>query len=284
MINKDLNKKLKKLLLDDKCYNPATIFNPLSARMAADVGFELGIIPGKIISLDYLSEPDLMLLTLTELTETVRRIAKYTQIPLIVDADNGYGNAINVNRTIESLEDAGVSGITIEDTDLPIKFGNTKKPEFLNLREAALKISMAVKSKQSDTTSIIARTGAYPYNGINDILDRGKAYESEGADALFFVNINSQQHLHKIAESFKTPIILGNNSTKISLTDLADMGISISLPGHKSYFLAMEAYKKAIKDLRKTGNYDETNINIDNINQLSNELKYSEIIRKYMED
>ena len=95
-------------------------FNPLSARLAGDVGFRLGIIPGKILALDFLSEPDLMLLTLSELTDTVRRIAKNTEIPLIVDADNGYGNALNVKRTVENLEDAGASGISIEDTDLQL--------------------------------------------------------------------------------------------------------------------------------------------------------------------
>ena len=136
MISTSLSARLRELLIDGNCYNPATIFNPLSARLAGDVGFKLGIIPGKIVALDYLSEPDLMLLTLSELTDTVRRIAKNTEIPLIVDADNGYGNALNVKRTVENLEDAGASGISIEDTDLPIKFGALKKSDFLDIKEA----------------------------------------------------------------------------------------------------------------------------------------------------
>ena len=107
MISTSLSARLRELLIDDNCYNPATIFNPLSARLAGDVGFKLGIIPGKIVALDYLSEPDLMLLTLSELTDTVRRIAKNTEIPLIVDADNGYGNALNVKRTVENLKMQG---------------------------------------------------------------------------------------------------------------------------------------------------------------------------------
>ena len=139
MISTNLSNRLRELLIDGNCYNPATIFNPLSARLAGDVGFKLGIIPGKIVALDYLSEPDLMLLTLSELTDTVRRIAKNTEIPLIVDADNGYGNALNVKRTVESLEDAGASGISIEDTDLPIKFGALKKSDFLDIKEASKK-------------------------------------------------------------------------------------------------------------------------------------------------
>ena len=282
MISKSLNAKLRELLNDGNCYNPATIFNPLSARLAGDVGFKLGIIPGKIISLDYLSEPDLMLLTLSELTDTVRRIAKKTGIPLIVDADNGYGNALNVKRTVENLEDAGASGISIEDTDLPIKFGASKISDFLEIKEAAKKIKIAVDSKQNMSTCIIARTGCYPHTGFQDMIERGKAYESEGADAIFYVNVNTREHIYEISNHHKVPIVLGNNSTEISLNELADLGISVSLPGHKAYFIAMQAYKDAMQRLLETGNFADYNIDMDKLGELSNEDIYSNLIDKYM--
>ena len=282
MISKSLNAKLRELLNDGNCYNPATIFNPLSARLAGDVGFKLGIIPGKIISLDYLSEPDLMLLTLSELTDTVRRIAKKTGIPLIVDADNGYGNALNVKRTVENLEDAGASGISIEDTDLPIKFGASKISDFLEIKEAAKKIKIAVESKQNMSTCIIARTGCYPHTGFQDMIERGKAYESEGADAIFYVNVNTREHIYEISNHHKVPIVLGNNSTEISLDELADLGISVSLPGHKAYFIAMQAYKDAMQRLLETGNFADYNIDMDKLGELSNEDIYSNLIDKYM--
>jgi len=282
MISKSLNAKLRELLNDGNCYNPATIFNPLSARLAGDVGFKLGIIPGKIISLDYLSEPDLMLLTLSELTDTVRRIAKKTGIPLIVDADNGYGNALNVKRTVENLEDAGASGISIEDTDLPIKFGTSKISDFLEIKEAAKKIKIAVDSKQNMSTCIIARTGCYPHTGFQDMIERGKAYESEGADAIFYVNVNTRDHIYEISNHHKVPIVLGNNSTEISLNELADLGISVSLPGHKAYFIAMQAYKDAMQRLLETGNFADYNIDMDKLGELSNEDIYSNLIDKYM--
>ena len=282
MISKSLNAKLRELLNDGNCYNPATIFNPLSARLAGDVGFKLGIIPGKIISLDYLSEPDLMLLTLSELTDTVRRIAKKTGIPLIVDADNGYGNALNVKRTVENLEDAGASGISIEDTDLPIKFGTSKISDFLEIKEAAKKIKIAVESKQNMSTCIIARTGCYPHTGFQDMIERGKAYESEGADAIFYVNVNTREHIYEISNHHKVPIVLGNNSTEISLDELADLGISVSLPGHKAYFIAMQAYKDAMQRLLETGNFADYNIDMDKLGELSNEDIYSNLIDKYM--
>ncbi len=282
MISKSLNAKLRELLNDGNCYNPATIFNPLSARLAGDVGFKLGIIPGKIISLDYLSEPDLMLLTLSELTNTVRRIAKKTGIPLIVDADNGYGNALNVKRTVENLEDAGASGISIEDTDLPIKFGASKISDFLEIKEAAKKIKIAVDSKQNMSTCIIARTGCYPHTGFQDMIERGKAYESEGADAIFYVNVNTRDHIYEISNHHKVPIVLGNNSTEISLDELADLGISVSFPGHKAYFIAMQAYKDAMQILLETGNFADYNIDMDKLGELSNEDIYSNLIDKYM--
>ena len=282
MISKSLNAKLRELLNDGNCYNPATIFNPLSARLSGDVGFKLGIIPGKIISLDYLSEPDLMLLTLSELTDTVRRIAKKTGIPLIVDADNGYGNALNVKRTVENLEDAGASGISIEDTDLPIKFGTSKISDFLEIKEAAKKIKIAVDSKQNMSTCIIARTGCYPHTGFQDMIERGKAYESEGADAIFYVNVNTRDHIYEISNHHKVPIVLGNNSTEISLNELADLGISVSLPGHKAYFIAMQAYKDAMQRLLETGNFADYNIDMDKLGELSNEDIYSNLIDKYM--
>ncbi|MEC7088708.1 MAG: isocitrate lyase/phosphoenolpyruvate mutase family protein [Pseudomonadota bacterium] len=282
MINTSLSTRLRELLIDGNCYNPATIFNPLSARLAGDVGFKLGIIPGKIVALDYLSEPDLMLLTLSELTDTVRRIAKNTEIPLIVDADNGYGNALNVKRTVENLEDAGASGISIEDTDLPIKFGALKKSDFLNIKEASKKIKIAVDSRKYTSTCIIARTSCYSYTGFQDMIERGKAYESEGADAIFYVNIDTRDDIYEISNHHKVPIILGNNSTEMPPDELADLGISISLPGHKAYFIAMQAYKDAMQRLFETGNFGDYNIDMDKLGELSNEDIYSNLIDKYM--
>ncbi len=285
MIKEELNTKLRSILSDNKCYNPATIFNPLSVRIASEVGFSLGIIPGKIVALDYLAEPDLMLLTLSELTDTVRRIAKSSKIPLIVDADHGYGNALNVHRTVECLEDAGASGISIEDTDLPLKFGlNTGEQCFITLKEAAMKIKIAVDTKNIKSTCIIARIGSYQQKGIDDILERAQAYVDSGADALFFINVNSRSDIERIVKSNKVPIILGNNSTEITLSELTEMGVSISLPGHISYYNAIEEYRKTIKSLIDTGNYEQSNIDMDDIGNLSNEKKYVSFIKKYMKE
>ena len=95
---------------------------------------------------------------------------------------------------------------------------------------------MAVDSRESASTCIIARTGCYSYTGFQDMIERGKAYESEGADAIFYVNIDTRNHIYEISNHHKVPIILGNNSTELSLDELADLGISVSLPGLQSIF------------------------------------------------
>src|SRR5262245_53651741 len=115
-------KKLRALLAGSKCVSPASVYDPLSARVAEAVGFETGLLLGSMASSTVLAAPDLILLTLTELADSVRRIMRVSTLSLLVDADHGYGNALNVMRTVQELEHAGVSALSIEDTALPIAF------------------------------------------------------------------------------------------------------------------------------------------------------------------
>src|SRR5687767_14616787 len=111
------------VLAGDRCVHPASVFDPTSARIAEDLGFELGMFAGSIASLTVLGAPDLIVLTLSEFAQQALRINRAGNLPLLVDADHGYGNALNVKRTVEELETAGVAALTIEDTLLPTAFG-----------------------------------------------------------------------------------------------------------------------------------------------------------------
>ena len=115
--------RLRKHLAGSECVRPASVFDPVSARIADSLGFEFGMLGGSVASAVILGAPDLAVVTLTELADQCRRIARASDISLVVDADNGYGNALSVMRTVEELEDAGVSGMTIEDTALPQSYG-----------------------------------------------------------------------------------------------------------------------------------------------------------------
>ena len=115
--------KFRAILSGDKCVHPGSVYDPLTARMVEDLGFELGMFAGSTASLTVLGAPDIILLTLTEFADQALRINRAMDVPLMVDADHGYGNALNVKRTVEELETAGVAGLSIEDTILPQPFG-----------------------------------------------------------------------------------------------------------------------------------------------------------------
>jgi carboxyvinyl-carboxyphosphonate phosphorylmutase len=119
--------RFRALLDGEHCLTPGSVFDPISARIAETLGFEFGMLGGSVASMTVLGAPDLILLTLSEFADQAHRICRAVELPLMVDADHGYGNALNVKRTVEELETAGVSAMTIEDTLLPLAFGKTDK-------------------------------------------------------------------------------------------------------------------------------------------------------------
>src|SRR5258705_1477193 len=118
--------RFRAILAGGRCVYPGSVFDPVSARIAEDLGFEIGMFAGSIASLTVLGAPDLIVLTLSEFAQQALRINRAGNLPLLVDADHGYGNALNVKRTVEELETAGVAALTIEDTVLPRPFGDGK--------------------------------------------------------------------------------------------------------------------------------------------------------------
>ena len=125
---------IRSVLAGDRCLSPATVFDAMSARVAAAVGYRLGVLSGSVCAAVELAAPDLALQTLTEFADEVRRIMRDSELALMVDADHGYGNALNVRRTVQELEAAGAAGLTIEDTLLPQAFGEAK-PQLISLDE-----------------------------------------------------------------------------------------------------------------------------------------------------
>jgi carboxyvinyl-carboxyphosphonate phosphorylmutase len=119
--------KFRAILEGKRCVHPGSVYDAMSARMAEDIGFEVGMFAGSIASLAIIGGPDNILITLTEFAEQAYRINRAGNLPLLVDADHGYGNALNVQRTVQELETAGVAALTIEDTDLPKPYGTAKR-------------------------------------------------------------------------------------------------------------------------------------------------------------
>src|ERR1700741_2096973 len=119
----DRRERLRSVIAGQRCIYPASVFDPISARIAEDLGFEAGMFAGSIASFTVLGAPDVVVLTLTEFAQQIHRINRAGKLPLLVDADHGYGNALSVKRTVEELETAGVAALTIEDTVFPPSYG-----------------------------------------------------------------------------------------------------------------------------------------------------------------
>jgi carboxyvinyl-carboxyphosphonate phosphorylmutase len=198
-----------------------------------------------------LGAPDLIVLTLSEFAGQAYRINRAGNLPLMVDADHGYGNALNVKRTVEELETAGVAGMSIEDTELPTPFG-APKPRLVSIAEGVGKMKAALAGRQDPTLCIAGRTSAVQITGLEDAIARGKAYEAAGVDALFFVGIKTRAELDAISAATTLPIIMGGGSGDLTDLDyLSARRVRIALQGHQPFAAAVKAAYETLKALRE---------------------------------
>ena len=244
--------RFRAILGGASCMHPASVFDPLSARIAEDLGFELGMFAGSVASLVVLGAPDLTLITLTEFAEQAHRICRAGKLPLLVDADHGYGNALNVMRTVEELETAGVAALTIEDTALPQAFGAGGATRLLSIEEGVGKMKAALAARRDPRLAIVGRTSAMAVNGVEDVLKRGQAYAAAGVDALFFLGVRTREQLEAISAGCRIPIVLGGVGAELSDRDyLGANGVRICLQGHQPFMAAVAAVEEAMKALRE---------------------------------
>jgi carboxyvinyl-carboxyphosphonate phosphorylmutase len=246
----DRRKRFRALLAGDRCIHPGSVFDPISARIAEDLGFELGMFAGSTASLTVLGAPDLIVLTLSEFAGQAYRINRAGGLPLMVDADHGYGNALNAKRTVEELETAGVCGLSLEDTDLPTPHGTTK-PRLTSIAEGVGKMKAALAGRQDPALCIAGRTSAISISGLDDAIARGKAYEEAGVDALFFVGVKTRAELDAISAATTLPLILGGGTPELSdLAYLSARRVRVALQGHQPFAAAVKAVHDTLKALR----------------------------------
>ena len=242
--------RLRALLTGTRCIHPGSVYDALSARIAEDLGFETGMFAGSVASMVVLGAPDLVVLTLSEFAEQARRICRAGSLPLIVDADHGYGNALNVRRTVEELENAGVAALTIEDTLLPPSYGG--KDELISADEAVGKMRAALSARGDPDLVVVGRTSALPFAGLDAAIARARAYEAAGVDALFFVGMKSRAQLDAIAPAVRLPIFLGNVGPDLMDTGyLASRGVRVCLQGHQPFMAAVRATHDTLRALRE---------------------------------
>ena len=243
--------RYRAVLEGEHCIHPGSVYDPISARIAEDLGFEVGMFAGSIASMTVLGAPDLIVLSLTEFAGQAYRICRAGDLALMVDADHGYGNALNAMRTVEELEAAGIAALTIEDTELPVPFA-ADGARLLTLEEGVGKMQAALAARSDPRLAIVGRTSAATIAGMDDAMRRIRAYEAAGVDAVFLTGIRTRAQIETIAEAVDVPVILGAAGPEIQDLDyLARNGVRICLQGHQPFMAAIEAVHATLKALRE---------------------------------
>jgi 2-methylisocitrate lyase-like PEP mutase family enzyme len=252
-----LNKRLKSLLQAGAAVLLPGAANALTARIIEDAGFEAFLVTGAGISNMYLGMPDIGLTTLTEVTDHIARIRDAVQIPMIADGDTGFGNAINMQRTIRMFERAGANGIQMEDQGLPKKCGHFENKQVVPAAEMVQKIKAAVDSRVDQDFLIVARTDAYAVEGFDAALERVAQYKEAGADLLFVEAPKTVEHLRDIPR--RAPgnhicnLVVGGKTPVIPREELAKMGFAGALYANAALQAAMRAMKEVLEYLHKHG-------------------------------
>jgi carboxyvinyl-carboxyphosphonate phosphorylmutase len=242
---------LRAILSGSVCIRPGSVYDAISIRIAEDLGFEVGMFGGSVASLAVLGDPDITLITLTEIAEQMRRMSRAAALPVLVDADHGYGNALNVRRTVQELETAGAAGLTIEDTLLPQAYGQAKT-QLISLEEGVGKMKAALDARADPSLVIIGRTGAASVTSVDDAIVRAKAYQATGVDALFFTGVKTRADLETIAAATTLPIVLGGPTEEMADWDfLRHQRVRIAVQGHAPIAAATQAVFETLKAVRE---------------------------------
>src|ERR1700688_4068280 len=250
----DRRRRFRALLSGTRCVHTGSVFDPISARIAEDLGFEVGMFAGSVASLAVLGAPDLVVMTLTEFAAQAYRICRAGNLCLLVDADHGYGNALNVRRTVEELETAGICAMSIEDTVLPRPYGPSNKPTLIPIEEGIGKMKAALSARQDKNLAIAGRTSALAITSLDDAIKRAKAYEAVGVDAIFLAGGVTVAAIEAVSAEIKIPLITGGGAGPLADLDwMAAHRVRVALQGHAPFRAAVQAGYNTLKAVRDGG-------------------------------
>ncbi|MCC7421079.1 MAG: methylisocitrate lyase [Planctomycetaceae bacterium] len=233
------------------------VFNALVARMAERAGFRAGYQSGAALSASLAAVPDVGLISQTEFAEQGRYLAQAVQIPIISDADTGFGEALSVERTVQLFEGAGLAGLHLEDQEMPKRCGHLSGKSLVTRNAMVSKLRAAVAARRDSSFVIIARTDARGVNGMDDALDRAKAYVEAGADMIFPEAMESLAEFERFAREVSVPVLANmtefGKSPLLSLKQLGDVGVAAVLFPVTMLRVAMGAVEAALKALAAEG-------------------------------
>ncbi|MDF3319993.1 isocitrate lyase/PEP mutase family protein [Rhodococcus sp. C3V] len=232
-------------------------YDSFSARLVESAGFPGIYMTGFGATSSRLGLPDIGLLTQTEMTEHARNMVRATTVPIIADADTGYGGPSNIHRTVKEYVQAGVAAIHLEDQVAPKRCGQMAGIRLMPVDESTKRIEAALVSREEHSLLIIARTDALAATGREDALDRAKRYQDAGADLVFVDGVKTRSEVDYIAENFAGPKVVslvdGTDAASLTATDLEQRGFSVVLYALTALFSAAAAMQKSLATLHDTG-------------------------------
>jgi len=245
--------QIRELVARDTVLMPG-VYDALTARIAARLGFEIVFISGYSVSAVRLGEPDFGFLTESEMADAARAVTSVSTAPVIVDADTGYGNAVNVMRTVRDFQDAGAAGIFLEDQVWPKKCGHFKGKQVVPAAEHAAKIRAACEARGERDLFVVARTDARQPLGVEEAIERCHAYKEAGADALFVEAPQSIEELERIARELPAPLVANmierGVTPQLSRTELKELGYQLIVCPLAALYAASKAIIEVLTELR----------------------------------
>ncbi|WP_420565120.1 isocitrate lyase/PEP mutase family protein [Thalassobaculum sp.] len=256
----DRRKKFRAMLEERRAVLVPGAANALTARVIEDQGFEACYVTGAGIANTLLGVPDIGLVTMSEIQTTTAAIAEISSLPLFVDMDTGFGNAINTHRTVRVLERAGACAVQIEDQVFPKKCGHFDGKAVIPAKEMATKVRAAADAREDENFLIIARTDARAIEGIDAALDRARMYIEAGADVTFVEAPTSVEEMTRICAELPVPqvanLVVGGRTPMLSQEELAKIGFAIVLYANTPLQAAMRAMSEVLGALKRDGNLD----------------------------
>ena len=253
-----VREQFREVISRPHCTLAANIFDPLSARVAHMLGYEVCVLSGSVGKVANLGVPDGVLSNMSDVVDHCRRIGRIADVPLMVDAEDGFGNAVNVVRTVREMEDAGVAAIEIEDNFVPRQF-NVADPGLVSIAEQVGKLEAAVAARRDPTTMIVARSAALGLCPLDEALERISAYSQTGAEAVMLTGSSSREQLEAVHQATPLPLCVLSPpaDARNDQAFLDANGVRILMLGNPTYAVAVKAIYDSLQHLKDGGALEE---------------------------
>lgn len=282
-------KRLQELLQKPDILVLPGVYDALTAKIAAEVGFEALVMGGYSIAASRLGQPDVGYLSMTEMTQALKGIVDATELPVFADGDTGYGNALSVRRTMQEYERAGAAAVLFEDQVWPKRCGHMAGKQVIEAAEHARKLRAAADARTDSDFLLIARTDARAVNGLDDAIERGKMYLANGAEALFIEAPQNIGELETIARAFPDTVLIANmieggRTPNLTAKDLENIGFKIVFWPCSALYVITQAFKEALTVLHETGTtkgYEDKMMHFSDFNRFIGLESYMELEKRY---